>query len=508
MARLILWLFLSPHSETAGPIEMLPRFLTPSCNRTVVCIVLIGMTAICHAQDKAGQSDLDSESAAIRKVVEQASSSVVRLDLVGGVTNATSPPTTSGTIISTDGLVVTSLCGMDNTTVSPLATLNSGERVTTTILCRDFNRNLALLKLNVDRQFDCVAVKPKADFHVGQRTIALGKTLLPDRASVSIGVVSATDRIWGKAMQTDAKISPLNYGGPLLDLDGRAFGILTPLDLTQDSPSSGVQWYDSGIGFAVPLEDVLNNLDRMKATEELRSGKLGVFFGSQDFNHGPVEVSACVSNSAVEAGLHPGDQIVQVNGARIERLSQLRRALGPLYAGDVADIVVKRRSDAERTIHVPLQATIEPYIHRWIGIIPESQSESLTIAQVVPDSPASRAALQPGDKITAIGDVAIGSRQDFARAYQAFRLELLARLMWNATASRTRRAFELKDFQRRCPQLARSQRSMRIQIANWKRSDSPGTPITFTPSSPRKPIPGIVDCCCGRRSRATRSDTT
>ena len=54
--------------------------------------------------------------------------------------------------------------------------------------------------------------------------------------SVSVGIVSAKDRIWGRAIQTDAKTSPVNYGGPLVDLRGRIMGILVPL-----SPQSSMR---------------------------------------------------------------------------------------------------------------------------------------------------------------------------------------------------------------------------------------------------------------------------
>ena len=46
---------------------------------------------------------------------------------------------------------------------------------------------------------------------------------------VSVGIISAKNRIWGKAIQTDAKISPSNYGGPLIDLQGRVLGVLVPM---------------------------------------------------------------------------------------------------------------------------------------------------------------------------------------------------------------------------------------------------------------------------------------
>src|ERR687884_605152 len=51
-----------------------------------------------------------------------------------------------------------------------------------------------------------------ADGRVGQWALALGRTLTPNLdlpPSVSVGVVSALGRVTGKAIQTDAKVSPV-----------------------------------------------------------------------------------------------------------------------------------------------------------------------------------------------------------------------------------------------------------------------------------------------------------
>ncbi len=110
------------------------------------------------------------------------------------------------------------------------------------------------------------------------RTLAGGADQLP---SVSVGILSALDRIWGKAMQTDAKVSPTNYGGPLIDLYGRVQGVLVPASPRAEGETAGFEWYDSGIGFAIPLEDVNRVLPRMlKGTKEtpvnLKRGLLGI----------------------------------------------------------------------------------------------------------------------------------------------------------------------------------------------------------------------------------------
>ena len=109
-----------------------------------------------------------------------------------------------------------------------------------------------------------------------------------------VGIISALDRIWGRTIQTDAKISPTNYGGPLIDLYGRVQGVLVPASPRGDNETAGYEWYDSGIGFAVPLEDINSVLPRlMKGTEKvpvvLKRGMLGISMASQDqFDAAPV----------------------------------------------------------------------------------------------------------------------------------------------------------------------------------------------------------------------------
>src|SRR5256885_2038084 len=83
----------------------------------------------------------------------------------------------------------------------------------------------------------------------GGRALGVDENAPP---SVSVGIVSALGRMYGKAVQTDAKVSPVNYGGPLVGIDGRVQGVLVPASPRGDSDAAGVEWYDSGIGFAIP----------------------------------------------------------------------------------------------------------------------------------------------------------------------------------------------------------------------------------------------------------------
>ena len=87
---------------------------------------------------------------------------------------------------------------------------------------------------------------------VGERAIVIGNPYdLP--TSVTMGVVSAlrknvkiNDRVYTTLIQTDAAINPGNSGGALLDGDGNLLGIVT-----------AVYEEGKGIGFAIPIEDVM-----------------------------------------------------------------------------------------------------------------------------------------------------------------------------------------------------------------------------------------------------------
>ena len=84
--------------------------------------------------------------------------------------------------------------------------------------------------------------------------------------ALSVGIISAKNRMHSNAVQTDAKLSPLNFGGPLCDIHGRVVGITVPM-AQRPGELAGVEMYDSGVGFAVPK----HRLDAI--VSELRTGR-------------------------------------------------------------------------------------------------------------------------------------------------------------------------------------------------------------------------------------------
>src|SRR4029079_3463009 len=181
---------------------------------------------------------------------------------------------------------------------SILVTLPSGSRAAARIVARDESRMLVLLKVHTNETLPGPIAVPHSDMIVGQWAIAVGRTYDASEVNFSVGVLSATNRIWSTAIQTDAKISPANYGGPLIDIQHRVLGVLVPLSPQKGGGEvAGAEWYDSGIGFAVPLADILDRLPAWKQGKDLHPGVLGISLKPGDPYATPAELAAAQAAS-------------------------------------------------------------------------------------------------------------------------------------------------------------------------------------------------------------------
>ncbi|MCG8585980.1 MAG: S1C family serine protease, partial [Pirellulales bacterium] len=150
-----------------------------------------------------------------------------------GISKPGEGPTT-GLIVSKEGHIVTSTFNFLKKPPIITVTLNDGSQYVAKMLGRDDTRELCLLKIEADRPLPTPELVDRNELRVGQWAISLGVGYGDSNPAISAGIISATHRISGRAVQTDANISPANYGGPLIDISGRVIGICSPL-----SPSRG-----------------------------------------------------------------------------------------------------------------------------------------------------------------------------------------------------------------------------------------------------------------------------
>jgi serine protease Do len=387
------------------------------------------------------------EEAALRVAAESVADSVVQIRTIGGLetfegTVLADGPTT-GLIISGDGYLISSAFNFVQQPASILVTLPSGKQLPAELVATDHSRMTVLLKLNDVADLPVPPFAPVDEIKPGQWAVAVGRTFRSDEVNVSVGIVSALNRMFGKAIQTDADVSTASYGGPLVDIRGRVIGLIVPMAPQATSEVAGAEWYDSGIGFAVPLAPLAERIEQMKKGEDLRPGILGVGMESKNAHSAKAKVATVRPDSpAGQAGLAKGDRIVELDGKPIRNQTDLRFALGPRYAGDKVRVAVERGKERlER--EVTLAGELPPFRHAFLGILPMrssaapvadkeaddtanntdandsnaedavgddlAQSKGVTVRMVYASSPAEEGGIRAGDRVTRIQDTDVSS---------------------------------------------------------------------------------------------------
>jgi S1-C subfamily serine protease len=248
------------------------------------------------------------------------------------VTTSTGGDTGSGSIIQTDSNI--SYVLTNNHVIEAAATsgtiqieLNNGDQVKATIVGRDANYDLAVLKVNRGN-LPVLQIGDSSQLSIGDTVIAFGSPL-GLAGTVTSGIVSSLNRpvttggtasgvnSYVDAIQTDAAINPGNSGGPLTDSLGRLIGVNTAIASTA---SSGLgQSGNIGLGFAIPINEAKRVYTEIITSPTHTSTRpiLGVFFDTA-FTGVGAKVSQLVPGEGAEkAGIPVGAIVTAIDGARI-----------------------------------------------------------------------------------------------------------------------------------------------------------------------------------------------
>jgi len=245
----------------------------------------------------------------------------------------------TGVVLSRDGWILVSRFALNYDPTTILVTMG-GKTYPATRKGEDTSRGIALVKIDAQDLPAAEFVHPK-DVRVGQWAFALGRTFGADEPTVHFGIVSALRRQFGRALQIDAYTSPANYGGAVIDLDGRVLGIAVPL--SPAGRDAGVEWYDSGIGFATTIADIPDLIERMQKGDVLHRGWLGVALDNAWLGPGAKLAGTPREGAASQAGLKSGDIVLEVDGTPVTNSFHLQVLVGAHMGGDSVGLKVKKK---------------------------------------------------------------------------------------------------------------------------------------------------------------------
>jgi len=344
-------------------------FLTKSVPTSVQLAVNPTLSPTTTPQPSVIQVSTSEIETSITKAVEKTQSTVVTVVGVIKGTNSffgiapDQQVTGSGVIVSTDGYIITNnhvVEGMDSQTV----TLADGTNLKAVVVGTDIYSDLAVLK--VEGKLPAAAIIGNSDvLKPGETVIAIGSPLGDFKNTVTVGVVSATNRSIDTGngyqlvdlIQTDAAINHGNSGGPLINLNGEVIGINT-LVVRGTGLSSDIA---EGLGFAIPANNAKAVADQIIQKGYFSRPYLGVRtqWITPDiaaFYNLKVQWGAYVSqidsgSPAISAGLQRGDIITSIGEISLDDTHPYINALFQYKPGDAITLDIVRDGK-------PMQVTV------------------------------------------------------------------------------------------------------------------------------------------------------
>jgi serine protease Do/serine protease DegQ len=332
--------------------------------------------------------------------------------------------------------------------------VSDGRTLEATLIGMDPEVDLALLQVPAEDLTE-IDYADSARLRVGDFVVAIGNPFGLNQ-TVTSGIISALGRSglgiegYEDFIQTDASINPGNSGGALVDLNGRLVGINTAIF----APSGG----NIGIGFAIPANMVSAVATQLIEKGEINRGFVGAIvqplnrelakaFGvisGEGVPQGVVVVDVQGGSSAEQAGLEPGDVIVQMGGNAIVSIADFSAQAAVMFIGDEVEVRFVRQGEKRQTtlriIADQQQAIAGKSLAPWLrGVQLQNLREDgevmpsagVVATEVDARSPAYGFGLRPGDVIVAANRIVVEDIAGLREAVRRDARQLLLRIFRN-----------------------------------------------------------------------------
>jgi len=330
----------------------------------------------------------------------------------------------SGVVLDPKGIIVT-----NEHLIAKAITIRikfvGGKEYDAYVLASDPEFDIALLKIiSNNGDFPYLTVGKKRNVVVGEKAIVIGNPYGLS-SSVTVGVVSALGRnlridnkLYANLIQTDAAINPGNSGGALLDGEGNPLGIVT-----------AIYGEGKGIGFAIPMEDVMNMLAEFLDNSPRRP-ILGFFMEKgRDERSAFLLVSKVIPGSpAIKYGIKAGDKITELNKKTIREGTKLQSLIRGIKGDGAIQLRVARGTkrytinvdmvDLEKFMPLPIDEVLCGMRVANIKGYPKLKyrlrdKDGVVVTKVLPGGIAQKSGLRGGDVIIKINNNIVKDNKDF-----------------------------------------------------------------------------------------------
>lgn len=349
----------------------------------------------------------------------------------------------SGFLIDPQGYIVTNAHVIDKANEVVVKT-SDNIQYNAKIIGIDDMTDLALIKIDADKQFPFVKIGDSDKLKVGDWILAIGNPFGLG-GSVTAGIVSAKSRdidagSYDNFIQTDASINQGSSGGPMFNMSGEVVGINTALYST-----SGLSM---GIGFATPINLSKFVIEQLKLYGKVERGWLGLkvmdntqtitLSEKQTYAEGVVVSSVIPDSPSEKAKIQAGDIIISINGKDIKNAKNFSRTIAE---SKINSEIVLRIWQNEQTKDISLKIAKMPETKKEIsnkdkktlnkipegyisslGIIIKNEKDYVIIEEILADSDAKYKGVKSGDIIKKINDKNVNTVKD-VKAYVDYALK-------------------------------------------------------------------------------------
>src|ERR1700758_706315 len=255
----------------------------------------------------------------------------------------------SGIIVDKKGFILTNNHVIEQATKIQVQLNAEPTLYTAHVIGADKETDLAVVKIEANRELPVVRLGNSSGVHVGDWVLAIGSPF-GLQATVTAGIISAQDRgnvgrQLPHSLQTDAPINPGNSGGPLVDMSGSVIGINTAI-------MTGGRGYE-GVGFALPSNMAISVYNQIVQHGKVIRGSIGITFTEEQSSNPIVLHELGAANGmvlqyvepgspAAKAGIEPGDVVTTVNGKPVKSGSDLVDPITQTSVGNKVHLIYMR----------------------------------------------------------------------------------------------------------------------------------------------------------------------